>query len=372
MTLAASYGQTQHGYLVLADISGYTGYLAGVELDHAHEILSDLLETIVGHFRGLLTVAKLEGDAVFAYASETRLERGETLLELLECTYAAFRDRQAAAHRRTTCECRACRAIPTLDLKFFVHHGDYVVQAVAGIHELVGTDVNVVHRLTKNHVAETTGWRAYVLFTERGLEHIGLRPEALLVMRENYEHLGEVNTLALDLRPRYQAYQEARRAYVAAEAAHAVLSLTTLAPPALVWEWLNDPRKIARWSPERHMVPGLRPGGRTGVGARNHCMHGQKEAMLETVLDWRPFDYLTVRMQNHGLLVDFLITYVLESEPNATRVTSRWQFLPAGRIPAGLARWLGAFYLRLFGLPRDFAALGRLLTAEMAARPAAV
>ncbi len=36
---------TQYGYLVLADISGYTSYLAGVELDHAHEILTDLLET---------------------------------------------------------------------------------------------------------------------------------------------------------------------------------------------------------------------------------------------------------------------------------------------------------------------------------------
>jgi len=39
--------QTQHGYLLLADISGYTSYLSKVELDHAHEILTDLLESIV-------------------------------------------------------------------------------------------------------------------------------------------------------------------------------------------------------------------------------------------------------------------------------------------------------------------------------------
>jgi len=38
--------KTQHGYLVLADISGFTSYLAGVELEHASGILSDLLETI--------------------------------------------------------------------------------------------------------------------------------------------------------------------------------------------------------------------------------------------------------------------------------------------------------------------------------------
>ena len=44
----------QHGYLVLADISGYTLYLAGVELDHAQGVLADLLETIVASFKSLL------------------------------------------------------------------------------------------------------------------------------------------------------------------------------------------------------------------------------------------------------------------------------------------------------------------------------
>src|SRR6266566_5064599 len=37
--------------LVIADISGYTGYLAGVELDHAQDILADLIDTIVGALR---------------------------------------------------------------------------------------------------------------------------------------------------------------------------------------------------------------------------------------------------------------------------------------------------------------------------------
>jgi hypothetical protein len=31
--------ETQHGYLVLADISGYTCFLAGVELTHAREMI---------------------------------------------------------------------------------------------------------------------------------------------------------------------------------------------------------------------------------------------------------------------------------------------------------------------------------------------
>ena len=33
--------------LVVADISGYTSYLAGVELDHAQDILADLIDSVV-------------------------------------------------------------------------------------------------------------------------------------------------------------------------------------------------------------------------------------------------------------------------------------------------------------------------------------
>ena len=74
---------TQHGYLLLADISAYTSFVAGTELDHSHEILSDLLETICMKIDKLLTIHKLEGDAVFAYAPESMSSRGETILELI-------------------------------------------------------------------------------------------------------------------------------------------------------------------------------------------------------------------------------------------------------------------------------------------------
>ena len=293
---------TQHGYLVLADISGYTSYLSKVELDHAHEILSDLLETIVGRFKPVLTISKLEGDAVFGYAPEASLARGETLLELIESTYTAFRDRREATHRRTTCECNACRAIPTLDLKFFVHHGDYIVQTVSGIKELVGSDVNLAHRLMKNHVTEATGWRAYALFTERSLAHMGVRPEALHEQPEAYEHLGEIKTFSLDLHPRYATLVEARRVFITPEESDLVIVQDLPAPPHVTWDWINDPRKRVLWDDLDEVKPILRPGGRTGAGARNHCIHG-KEVAVEDVLDWRPFDYFTVRICKRGVCV---------------------------------------------------------------------
>src|SRR5574339_1014398 len=164
----------QHGYLVIADISGYTSFVARTELEHSHEILSDLLELLVERFKSLMTISKLEGDAVFAYVGEDKISRGETLLEFMEATYVAFRDKQVSMKRATTCTCLACQNIPALDLKFIAHHGDYIVQRVGEIRELIGSDVNLIHRLTKNHVAEETGWRAYLMLTEACLNHLCL------------------------------------------------------------------------------------------------------------------------------------------------------------------------------------------------------
>ncbi|MGH2521061.1 MAG: DUF2652 domain-containing protein, partial [Anaerolineales bacterium] len=323
--------KTQHGYLVLADISGYTSFVAGTELEHAQEILSELLELIMERFQPLLTLSKLEGDAVFAYAPEEKVLRGETLLELIEATYVAFRDRREAAHRRTTCECNACRSIPSLDLKFLTHHGDYFVQRVAGIQELIGSDVNLIHRLLKNHVASATGWRAYALFTEAGLAHTGVRPDGMHEQPESYEHLGEVKTFSLNLHPRYQELTEARRVVVAPEEAYLTMTQDYPVPPPVVWEWLNDPHKRALYTfhpnPEFRAV--LRPGGRTGVGARNHCIHGKDVAMVENVLDWRPFDYLTVEQNYMGIRA--LITCQLT--PTADGRGTRLSVTMTGEMP---------------------------------------
>jgi len=193
---------TQHGYFVIADISGYTSFVAKTELEHSHEILTELLELLVEKFTPLMVISKLEGDAVFAYTAESTFARGDTLLEFLESTYAAFRDKQVSMRHKTTCTCTACQNIPSLDLKFIAHHGDFIVQNIGTVRELVGSDVNLIHRLAKNHVSEATGWRAYMMFTEKCLDHLHLNLDDTHVQMEEYEHLGEIKTYNIDLHKR--------------------------------------------------------------------------------------------------------------------------------------------------------------------------
>jgi len=196
--------KTQTGYLLLADISGYTSFVAQTEIEHADIALSFLLETIVEKLSNLLTISKLEGDAVFAYMEESKLQEGRALLELIDNTYLAFRDKALTLYDQATCPCRACRALPTLDLKFILHHGDFIIQQVAGIKDLLGTDVTLVHRLLKNHVSETTGWKGYALFTDPVLKRMQFNRDNLFKRCETYEHLGDVDIYCMDMHVRYE------------------------------------------------------------------------------------------------------------------------------------------------------------------------
>jgi hypothetical protein len=324
--------KTQHGYLILADISGYSSFVAKSELEHAHDILSELLELILKHITTIFTLSKLEGDAIFAHASEDKLKRGETLLELIESTYAAFKDQQEAIRRRTTCQCNACRNIPSLDLKFMAHHGDYIFQSIGGTREMVGTDVNLIHRLLKNHVADVSGWRGYALFTDQALSHVGLKPDGLQAMSETYD-IGEVKIFVTNLKDRYQTQRDLRRVIVDRSEADLIYEFDYPAPPPIVWDWLNDPHKRLKWEyADRHMFPIFLPKGRTNVGAVNHCLHGSNVAMVETVLDWRPFDYFTVT-QDVPQAVIMTITFQLLPTATGTHLIYTCSLQPQIPLP---------------------------------------
>jgi len=286
--------------MVIADISGYTSFLAKTELEHSHEILAELLELLCDKFKLLMTISKLEGDAVFAYAGENIFTRGDTLLEFMESIYVAFRDRQISMRRKTTCACNACVNISSLDLKFIAHHGDFIIQNIANTRELVGSDVNLIHRLSKNHVSEATGWRAYMMFTEKCLDHLQLNLEDTHVQMEEYEHLGEIKTFNIDLLKRYMEITDARRIVLEEKDADLIFIVDFSTPPAVTWEWIQDPVKRNLWG-DRHNLwsSGDRPKGRAGKGMSNHCAHG-KSVSTEVALDWRPFEYSTTDSYDNG------------------------------------------------------------------------
>jgi Protein of unknown function (DUF2652) len=70
-----------------------------------------------------------------------------------------FREQLGVAGSQWTCTCNSCARIHDLDLKFVIHHGDYVIHRIANQEELAGPDVIVAHRLLKNHAKDLVGDR---------------------------------------------------------------------------------------------------------------------------------------------------------------------------------------------------------------------
>jgi class 3 adenylate cyclase len=275
--------------LVIADISGYTSYLAGVELDHANDILADLMNTVVGALRPTFRLSKVEGDAAFVFAPPERLD-GSILLDKIEGCYFAFRRRLLSIQQASSCECNACLLIPGLDLKLVAHHGQAAPQTIAGRTDLVGHHVNVVHRLLKNSIPI----RAYAFFTDACFDAAGLDGAALEMNRhvESFDGVGEVGGWWEDLQRAFRLEMERSRVYVSEP--DAIMSYGYEAPTSAdhLWELLTAPAKRPLWQIGVSQV--MQRDGRRRPGTVNHCMHGE-DAILQEILDWRPPRYVTTR-----------------------------------------------------------------------------
>jgi len=355
--------------LLIADISGYTSYLAGVELDHAQDILADLMATVVTSLRPTFRLAKLEGDAAFTVAPTERLD-GTVLLDTIERCYFGFRRRRRDVRQATACECNACVRIPDLNLKFVVHLGLVARQKVFGLEELVGADVIVVHRLLKNSVVEATGIAAYAFFSGAAVAAMGFDAAALGMTPhvETYEVIGEINGWVHDLERRWLEEDSRERLLVGPDAAIFESEMTTTAPPQVTWEFLTQPGRRVGWSAGVTAVIEDAPGSRRGVGTTNHCMHG-KDAIVEEVLDWRPFDYFTMRstMPTPMGAVRFTSTFELEPTADGTIVHMRFGPPPTARELKILGQ-LRPMFEEIFAA--NAAALRLLVATELAARAA--
>lgn len=279
---------------VIADISGYTSYLAGVELDHAHDIIADLMDTVVKGLRPPFRLAKFEGDAVFVYAVTEKID-GSLIQDAIESAYFGFRKRLRNIKQSTSCECNACRRMGTLDLKFVTHHGEFIKQKMSGRQELAGRDVILVHRLLKNAVNERFGGHAYALYSDPCVSVMGIDPLAHGLIRhdETIDIIGEVRCWVRDLEHLWQQENERNRVEVARDDAVNVLEFDVDAPRPTVWEYFIHPEHRPKWQGADAVTDNV-GAGRRGVGTVNHCVHGE-HASVEEILDWRPFDYYTDR-----------------------------------------------------------------------------
>jgi uncharacterized protein YndB with AHSA1/START domain len=326
----------EHGFLLIADLTGYTAYLSRGEIEHAPAIAGDLIETVVGRLEPPFRLAKLEGDAAFLYVEDGRAD-GSLLLDAIEVAYVAFRRRLRSIEQASACDCTACSTAPRLDLKFFLHHGTYVRTSIAGRDELAGASIIVVHRLLKGAAAAAArapDGRAsgFVVLTADAAAAIGANPEALgaTTGTEVIEHLGEVTTHTVDLEARWLAEADRRRLAIPDGGALLDVSIAMPADPATVWAHLTSPALRPTWEGPI-VITETAADGRRGVGTRAQCVTGRL-ATLEEIVDWQPYEHVGYRLAVADVgAVE--ATYDLEAAGPTTTVRVRWA--ATGSVPDG-------------------------------------
>ena len=365
--------RARQGYLLLADISGYTAFLTGTELEHAHAIIRELTTLIHERLSPPMRFVKLEGDAVFCYADAAAFQDGERFVELIEACYFDFSNRLLDMTRATTCRCDACAAIGSLGLKFVTHYGSFVIDRDAGREDLAGPDVILVHRSLKNSISDGGGPQAYAFFTQACLQHL---PPAFNLPQhsEAYESFGETMGGVHDLAPVLSAMREERRAYISSADADLETGGESPVPPSVIWQYWVDPEKRLRWQPGQTGIKNQpNQNGRTGAGATSHCAHGVIGDILREYVDWRPFRYFTNRMTPiGGGIMNWLFfqpcietTEFTPLENGGTLVQYRIQLQNRGRLAK--LRFAVTRLLVRMGRRRATEALGRILEEDAAA-----
>jgi hypothetical protein len=183
--------ERKSGFLVLADISGFTEFLTSTELEHGPPIITELLEEVIRRIAPPLEVHAIEGDAVFALGPDGKVLPPATLLAVLREGLAGFRRKQQELAADDSCSCRCCRSVDKLRLKAIGHYGPFIEHTIGGRMQITGPDVILAHRMLKNGVTAASD---YTLLTRPALDYMDLDPTHLGMTphTERYDHFGDV------------------------------------------------------------------------------------------------------------------------------------------------------------------------------------
>ena len=320
----------QQGYLLVADITGYAEFRDPEELAHAGNILRELFGALIRQLKSPWEIHELGADPIFACLLDGDILQGQTLLEMVEDLYRSFAKKREQILQDTTCPCKACEQISALSLKLVVHHGSFIVEDVAGVERLTGVDLVIAHTLLRNQITEATGIETYAFLTEAAANAMSLGElvHGMKVHTETYEQLGKHGGFVHDLHLVWKRNEESRRIHVDMEKLYFKIDGEFPAPLTMVWDYLTEPERWRKRLRADYLAIKGKSQGRVGIGCDLHSVHG-KQVKIQTILDWKPFDYFTTDLAVPFKGIMRQTTQLSETE-NSTRIS--WYFgKPVGR-----------------------------------------
>lgn len=271
---AAAFSGLQEGALVLADISGYSKFIAQTEVDHSWSILHELLDGMVRNLAGRMDVSQVEGDAILFISGISMPD----VIKAAEGTFIGFHRRLRDMQTVTTCPCNACANIGMLKLKFVVHHGRFSRQRLGNVEQLHGTDVIVAHRLLKNSVPS----KEYLLVTDAVLERLPEERRSLFTPHTETFDLGAISGGYEEIARLWEEARAKEPQRVMPDEAMINSQVEVEAPLHLVDSLMLEPAVMQRYlfSDDVVAIPGARG---EEIGEEFHCHHGGSLVNLRLV-----------------------------------------------------------------------------------------
>ncbi|HKW58635.1 MAG TPA: DUF2652 domain-containing protein [Candidatus Dormibacteraeota bacterium] len=334
---AASFSGLQEGALVLADISGYSSFVAQTEVDHSWSILHELLDTVVRSVQGRMDVSQVEGDAILFITGMTTPD----VIAAIEGTFVAFHRRLRDMQAVTTCPCNACANIGILKLKVVVHHGRFSRQRLGNVEQLHGTDVIVAHRLLKNHVPS----KEYLLVTDAVLDRLPDETRARFTAHSEEFDLGPITGGYEEIGYIWRAAEAVERKRVRPEEAMVNSEVVVEAPRPDVYKKILRPDVMERYlfAGDVEKVPGARG---EDLGADFHCHHGgslvnmrvvslEPDRELTLLADQPTPMHITTRLSDAGDGCTLFTRSFLWEEPGDPEIAAGLRQMMQAMVTAG-------------------------------------
>ena len=164
----------KQGYLLIADISGYTEFiklhnmrekpvvgkpLASFFESHAEIVISDLLESVIDAIEPDMQLNKLEGDAAFFFCEESNdVAHADKIFSAMERAIKSFNKKASELVFVQACGCEPCSQSKNLRLKIVAHRGEFTIKKIRQFEEIAGEAVILVHRMLKNNIKSREYW----------------------------------------------------------------------------------------------------------------------------------------------------------------------------------------------------------------------
>ena len=173
--------QKKTGFLLIADISGYTPFIKNHSMrnkplignkiadfwdSHADKLINTLLEEVIQNFEPVMQFNKLEGDAALFFLEEINDENQiQNIYDRMLITREKFNSKVNSLQFVQSCPCDPCQQSKNLKLKMFLHKGFFNQTEIRNNQELSGEALIFIHRMLKNKIKSSE----YFLFSETAL-----------------------------------------------------------------------------------------------------------------------------------------------------------------------------------------------------------